>query len=360
MKFIGLVALARGPELSTGRVPTESEVFRRAIDTAVFFEELGFDGFGIGERHHPPFLATAPTVVLGYIAAVTSRIRLFTGVTLLSVLDPVRVAEDFATIDHLSGGRIELIIGKGAGPDQTELFGLTREQARDALTEKFRLLHRLWTERGVTWSGTLRPDLHDVTTLPRPLQSGPPHGRPRIWHGSSTSTESVDLAAEYGDPVMFSNASAPTEEYAWLAERYAKKWDEFGREPAARHTGAGTPALYTARTSQQALADYRPVYEARLRAQGGIPALPRFPTLEDFAERGPALVGSPAQIIDKVHRDAEHLGHTSLIFSTEPEGLAEARWRESHEIFASEVVPELRRSIPDPPWPSTPSTPATP
>ncbi|MCK9901941.1 LLM class flavin-dependent oxidoreductase [Frankia sp. Cpl3] len=347
MKFIGLSALAQLPDLATGRIPTETEVLRRAVDYAVFFEELGFDGFGIGERHHTPFLATAPTVVLSHIAALTSTIRLFTGVTLLSVLDPVRVAEDYATLDHLSGGRVELVIGKGAGPQQAELFGLTREQARDALNEKFRLLHRLWTERDVTWQGTFRPPLHGVTTLPRPLQD-----RPRIWHGSGTSTDSVDLAAEYGDPVMYSNASLPTAKYAWLADRYAEQWADRGRDPARRYAGAGTPAFYCARTSQQALADFRPVYEARLRTAIGIGASPDFPTLEDFVERSPALIGSPAQIIEKVHREVEHLGHRAQIFSVETEGLSDALRRESFEIFASDVAPELRRSIPDPPWPA--------
>ena len=110
----------------------------------MLFEELGFDGFGVGERHHTPFISTAPPVVLSHIAALTSKIRLFTGVTLLSVLDPVRVAEDYATLDHLSGGRLELIIGKGNGPEQAELFGITRDQQWDTITENYRLLRQLW------------------------------------------------------------------------------------------------------------------------------------------------------------------------------------------------------------------------
>ncbi|OHV20405.1 luciferase [Parafrankia soli] len=351
MKFIGLSALAHSPDLETGRLPSETEVVRRAVETAVLFEELGFDGFGFGERHHPPFLSTSPTVLLGHIAALTSRIRLFTGVTLLSVLDPVRVAEDYATIDHLSGGRVELIIGKGSGPKQAELFGLTRDQQRDALNEKFRLLHRLWTERDVSWRGTTRPPLDRVTTLPRPVPR-PGGARPRIWHGGGTSPDSVDLAAEFGDPVMFSNASAPTEKYTWLSDHYTQRWEAYGRDPAALYTGAGTTAYYSAPTSQQALADFRPIFEARLRAQSGIGMPPDFPTLEDFVERSSALIGSPAQVIEKVERDASLLGNSALIFSVEAEGLSHDQRRASFELFATDIAPTLRTSVPDPPWPA--------
>jgi alkanesulfonate monooxygenase SsuD/methylene tetrahydromethanopterin reductase-like flavin-dependent oxidoreductase (luciferase family) len=119
-KFIGSDLIAHGPDPVTGRLSSENERLREVVDNAVLYEELGFDGFSVGERHHHPFLSSSPPVVLSHLAARTSRIRLFTGVTLLSVLDPVRVAEDYATLDHLSDGRIELVIGKGNGPEQTE------------------------------------------------------------------------------------------------------------------------------------------------------------------------------------------------------------------------------------------------
>lgn len=347
MKFVGIAPIQQSADPLTGQVPGETELFRRVVATAVLFEELGFDGFAIGERHHVPFLATSPAVVLSHIAALTSRIRLFTGVALLSLHDPVRFAEEYATLDHLSGGRLEVIIGKGAGPQQAELFGLTPDRQREALQEKYRLLHRLWTERDVTWRGSVRPPLAYATTFPRPLQQPP-----RIWHGSATSLESVDLAAEYGDPLVFSNASSSTASYAWLIEHYRKRWAEFGRDPAALYTGAGTPAFYCARTSQQALADFRPIHDARRRLLQDLGRPPEFPTLEDFVERSPALIGSPQQIIEKVHAQHEILGHTLLCFSVEPDGLEPARQRESFELFQSDVAPELRRTIPDPPWPA--------
>src|SRR5580692_6520658 len=258
MKFIGLDLIANAPD-AAGRPGDPTTRLSEVVENAVLFEELGFDGFAVGERHHPPFLSSAPPVVLSHIAAVTSRIRLFTGVTLLSALDPVRVAEDYATLDHLSGGRIELVIGKGNGPEQTELFGVPREQAWVTLEENYRLLRRLWTQEKVSWDPPAdkptirRVPLAEVTTQPRPLQQPP-----RVWHGSATSEGSVELAAEFGDPVFSANVSNPVDRYAELVRHYRKQWADRGRKPEDAVVGAGTAGLYVARTSQEATETFRP------------------------------------------------------------------------------------------------------
>src|SRR6202034_2223137 len=153
MKFIGLDLIANGPD-ATGQPRDPTRRLSETVQNAVLFEEIGFDGFAVGERHHVPFLASAPPVVLSHIPAVTSRIRLFTGGTLLSVLAPVRVAEDYATLDHLSGGRFELIIGKGNGPEQAELFGIGRLEAWDTIASNYRLLRQIWSGEPVTWEPT--------------------------------------------------------------------------------------------------------------------------------------------------------------------------------------------------------------
>lgn len=132
-------------------MPTTTKPLHQVVDSVVLFEGLGIDGFGIGEHHPAPFLSSSPPVVLSQIAAVTSKTRLFIGVTLLSVLDPVRVAEDYGTVEHLSGGRLELIIGKGTGPEQTELFGVGRVEAWDTFRENYALLRQLRNDHKVTW-----------------------------------------------------------------------------------------------------------------------------------------------------------------------------------------------------------------
>lgn len=348
MKFLGISLIANVPDPITGRLLSTTERFREVVDDAVLFERLGFDGFGIGERHHTPFISTSPPVVLAHIAALTSEIRLFSAVTLLSILDPVRVAEDYATVDHLSNGRLEVIIGKGNGPEQAELFGLTREQQWETTNENYRLLRRLWTEESVTWSGPRRPPLEHAVTLPRPLQQPP-----RVWHGSATSQASVDLAAEFGDPLFSANVTNPVEPYAELVAHYRERFAHWGHDPADAYVGAGTAAYFSRPTSQEALDTYRPIFEGRLRLQASLGIEPVFRTLEDFVERSSALIGSPQQIVDKVHRYHEHLGHSVLHISSDAEGLTEAQRRDSLERFATEIAPVLRRDLPDPPWPAT-------
>jgi alkanesulfonate monooxygenase SsuD/methylene tetrahydromethanopterin reductase-like flavin-dependent oxidoreductase (luciferase family) len=351
MKFIGLTLINHTPNPITGVKTTVTERFDEVIDNAVLFEELGFDGFGVGERHHTPFISTAPPVVLSHIAALTSKIRLFTGVTLLSVLDPVRVAEDYATLDHLSGGRLELIIGKGNGPEQAELFGITRDQQWDTITENYRLLRRLWLEQKVTWSpsahGIRQVPLVDAAVWPRPLQQP----APRIWHGSATSKASVDLAAEHGDPVFSANVTNPVEPYAELIRHYRERWAHYGREPKDVVVGAGTAGHYTARTSQEAKAVYEPIFLAQRKffAQAGLE--PVFADYDDYVARSSALIGSPEQVLDKVHRYHEELGHTVLHVHSDHGGLTPAQHRDSLELFQAEVAPELRHTIADPPWP---------
>ena len=349
MRFIGLDLVANDGGDPTRRL---SEV----VENAVLFEELGFDGFAVGERHHVPFLSSSPPVVLSHIAAVTTRIRLFTGVTLLSVLDPVRVAEDYATLDHLSGGRVELIIGKGNGPEQAELFGIGRLDAWDTIAQNYRLLRQIWSGDKVTWKpaddvpSIRKTPLTDAEIAPQPL-----HRPIRVWHGSATSERSVELAVEFGDPVFSANGMNPVTRYAELVRHYRDRWAAAGRDPAGALVGAGHGQTYVTRDSQDAVAAYRPTFE-RFRAMvansGQLPGtFTVWESYEDFLERGSALVGSPEQVIDKVGRYHEEFGNTLISVGGHPAFLSQAEFRASLELFQAEVAPALRRSIPDPPWP---------
>lgn len=356
MKFIGLDLIADRAD-ETGHAAAPTERLSEVIDNAVLFEELGFDGFAVGERHHVPFLSSSPPVVLSHIAAVTSKIRLFTGVTLLSVLDPVRVAEDYATLDHLSGGRIELIIGKGNGPEQAELFGIGRLDAWDTIAENYRLLRQIWSREKVTWTPaenvpSIRTSpLSEAVISPRPVQP-----RIRIWHGSATTERSVELAAEHGDPVFSANGMNPVTRYAELVRHYRARWAAHGRDPKDALVGAGHGQTYVTRKSQDAREAYRPAFErfAALVANSG--QLPGTFTVwdgyDDFLARGSALVGSPEEVIDKVGRYHEAFGNTVISIGGHRGNLAPGEFTASLELFAAEVAPVLRRTIPDPPWPA--------
>jgi alkanesulfonate monooxygenase SsuD/methylene tetrahydromethanopterin reductase-like flavin-dependent oxidoreductase (luciferase family) len=344
MKFLLLTLITHHADPTTGEKKSPAERLREVIDAAVLAEELGYDGFAVGERHEDPFISSSPPVVLSNIAARTSRIGLFTAVTTLSLLDPVRAFEDYSTLDNLSEGRLELIIGKGNGAAQAELFHVTAEDQWDRNREGYELFRQLWESDEVTWNGRFRPELVKAKALPRPLQQ-----RIRIWHGSATSEESVDLAARFGDPIFSANVTYPIEPYAELVRHYRQRWEFYGHPPEDALVGAGSAGFHVAATSQQALVEYRLAFQTRLAFQRrvGLPVV--FESLEDFVDRSSALIGSPQQVIDKVGRYHEQFGHEVIHLSAEADGVTLEQKRRSLELFQSDVAPVLRDRIPSRP-----------
>ncbi len=348
VKFLASTLIDNSPDPITGEHKSATERLDEVVSTAVFAEQYGFDGYGVGERHAQRFLSSSPPVILAAIAQATSRIRLVTTVTVLSLLDPVRVAEDYATLDHLSHGRVDMIIGKGNDPDQNALFGYELEGQWERNREKYELLRRLLREEDVTWSGSLRPPLVDATTRPRPLQQPLP-----IWHGSASSRESTELAARWGDPLFSANGFHPLRKYADLVDHYRERWEAHGHDPADAVVGAGSGGLFVTRTSQEARRIYGPVYEKFLQSPGAQHNRTPFTDLEDVIRNGPALVGSVAEVRDKIGRYREALGHEVLSLSLEGGGLTPAQRRDSLDLFFGEIAPDLRRDYPARVWTDT-------
>ncbi|NNG39077.1 LLM class flavin-dependent oxidoreductase [Flexivirga sp. ID2601S] len=353
MKLLAITLVVHAPDPATGTLVPTRERFAQVVRSAELAESLGFDGFGVGERHERPFLSSSPTVLLSHLAALTRRIRLFTAVTTLSLLDPVRAYEDYATLDHLSDGRLELIIGKGNGTAQRDLFGVTPEDQWERNAESYEVFRALWRDQPVTAETRFRPPLRDAEVWPEPLQ------RPiRVWHGSATSRESVDLAARYGDPLFSANVTGPIEPYAALVDHYREQWGHYGHDPALLTVGAGSAGLSIAARSQDARAAFEPAFAAYLAMQANIGVEPVFPTLDDFVRRSSALIGSPEEVIDKVGRYQERLGHSVLHVAAEGQGVSEQTHRHSLELFAAQVAPALRR-LPGPPvWGGASADPA--
>ncbi|MER6902031.1 LLM class flavin-dependent oxidoreductase, partial [Amycolatopsis sp. NPDC000740] len=183
---------------------------------------------------------------------------------------------------------------------------------------------------------------------PRPLQQPI-----RIWHGSATSRESVELAAKHGDPLFSANVTNPIGPYAELIRHYRERWAFHGRDPVQAVVGAGTAGFHLASRSQDALEAYRPIFEARLALQRKLGQEVVFPTLEDFAERSSALIGSPAQVTEKVLRYHEQFGHGVTHLSADRDGRTPQEHRAALELFQAEVAPALRRAIAGPAWPSS-------
>ncbi|WP_406150466.1 LLM class flavin-dependent oxidoreductase [Streptomyces sp. NBC_01012] len=351
MKFSVLSLVGRAPHPLTGELPSAAERFHEVIETGVAAERLGFDAYAIGERHAGPFLSSSPGVVLGALAARTSTIRLLTGVTVVAILDPVRVAEEFATVGQIARGRLELVVGKGAEAGHFSLFGLDEERQWDLQKEKYELLRRLWTEEGVDWEGEFRPPLKNVTTVPRPYA-----GPPRVWHGSATSLNSPELAAKHGDPLFTANAIQPREAYARLIAHYRERFEAYGHDPAGARVAAGSGGLLIADTAQQAVARYKDLYEARV-AQSFKPHLEGragyntpFRTIEDAMADGPQLIGSPQQIIDKILGYHAVYRHDLQSVTVDGYGLPLGEQLETLQRFAEEIAPVIRREAPSTLW----------
>jgi alkanesulfonate monooxygenase SsuD/methylene tetrahydromethanopterin reductase-like flavin-dependent oxidoreductase (luciferase family) len=296
-----------------------------------------------------PFLSAGVTVVLGAIAAATSRVRLQTGVCVLSILDSLRVAEDYATIDQLSRGRVELVIGKGNELRQLPMFGVAPGEQWDQLAEKYELLRRLWREENVTWEGKFRGPLDSVTSLPRPFA-----GAPRVWHGSATTLTSAALAARWGDPLFSANAIQPRANYKVLIDHYRSEYARHGHDPRYAYVGAGSGFLFLADTTQEARERYGPVYEQVValfnRAGNHTPGNEMtFTDIDDAIKRGPVLVGSPQQIIDKIMYFREAFGHDLQSFSL-PTMIPHEQQMDMLSRLAAEVIPVVRKHAPTTLW----------
>jgi len=344
VKFLVSTLLNNNPDPFTGERLSARELFVDAIDTAVQVEQLGLDAFGVGERHAQDFVSSAPPVVLAAIAARTSRIRLMTTVTVLPLLDPVRAAEDYATVDQISGGRLELIIGKGNDPRQLEIFGIDERDQWQLNRDKYALLRRLLDETDVTADSSFRPPLAGVTTTPRPFQARVP-----VWHGSATSLDSTELAAQYGDPLFSANAFHEMEKYGRLIDHYRERFAAFGHDHAPV-VGAGSGPFFVARTSQEAIAKIRPYYDATMASFAFAHNQSTFTSLEDAIENGPVFVGSTQQVLDQIGRYHDRFGHDVFNISVHGLGLGRADRDFALEAFASDIAPELRRAYPTSVW----------
>ncbi|MGW2896885.1 LLM class flavin-dependent oxidoreductase [Streptomyces sp. NPDC001212] len=352
MRFQVLTIGGHAPHPLTGEQAAAADRLDEIVETGAVAEELGFDAYAVGERHAGPFLSSSPTVLLGALAARTSRIRLLTGVTVLAVLDPVRVAEDYATLHQLSRGRLELVIGKGAEAGHFGLFGLDEGLQWEYQAEKYELLRRLWREEKVTWQGRFRPPLTDTTTVPRPYGGRPP----RVWHGSATSLNSPELAARHGDPLFSANAIQPREAYARLIGHYRERFEAYGHDPRTAYVGAGSGGLFIADTTQQAVTRFKDYYEARVRQthkphlEGRPGYNTPFHTIEDAVADGPHLIGSPQQITDKILGFHAAYRHDLQSITVDTSGLSLPEQIDQLRRFAEEIAPVVRREAPTTLW----------
>nr|WP_202543814.1 LLM class flavin-dependent oxidoreductase [Streptomyces sp. SID8382] len=273
---------------TTGRTPSEHERIKAMVTIALKAEEVGLDVFATGEHHNPPFVPSSPTTLLGYVAARTERLILSTSTTLITTNDPVKIAEDFAMLQHLSGGRVDVMMGRGNTGPVYPWFGQDIRQGIPLAIENYALLHRLWREDVVDWAGKFRTPLQSFTSTPRPLDGVPPF----VWHGSIRSPEIAEQAAYYGDGFFANNIFWPKDHYQRLIDLYRRRYAHYGHgTPEQAIVGLGGQ-VFIRPNSQDAVREFRPYFD-------NAPVYGHGPSLEDFTRDTPLTVGSPQEVIEK-------------------------------------------------------------
>jgi len=323
------------PDPTNGRTPTEAERIKAMVTIALKAEEIGLDVFATGEHHNPPFVPSSPTTMLGYIAARTERLILSTATTLITTNDPVKIAEDYAMLQHLAGGRADLMMGRGNTGPVYPWFGQDIRNGIALAIENYHLLHRLWREDVVDWEGRFRTPLQSFTSTPRPLDGVPPF----VWHGSIRSSEIAEQAAYYGDGFFANNIFWPKEHFQRLIDLYRRRYEHYGHGSADQAiVGLGGQVFMRAR-SQDAVREFRPYFDVA-------PVYGHGPSLEEFTAETPLTVGSPQQVIDRYAAMREHFGdYQRQLFLVDHAGLPLKTVLEQMDILGEEVVPVLRNEM---------------
>jgi probable LLM family oxidoreductase len=348
-----------GPD---GKPLSAAQVIRNLVEEAVLADEVGVDAIGVGEHHRADFAVSAPDIVLAAIAARTERILLGSAVTVLSSDDPIRVFQRFSTIDAISNGRAEVILGRGSFIESFPLFGFDLNKYEELFNEKLDLFAAVLKEQPVTWQGALRPPLKDQSVYPKTES-----GRLTTWIGVGGTEQSAVRAAQYGMPMMLAIIGGSPARFAPYSQLYRERLEKFGKPP--QPIGAHSPG-HVAETDEQAMREARPHMEAMfndfmfmtpemlfppgyltpealsavMAAKLGMTGKGRS-TIEDLVAQRRILVGSPETVRAFLEQAYEEIrfGHLLplLHFGTLPADLTRA----NIELFAAEVMAPLRQRL---------------
>lgn len=323
------------PDPTTGRTPSDVERLRAILRIAQHADAAGLDVFAIGEHHNPPFVPSSPTTILGYLAARTERLILSTATTLITTNDPVKLAEDYAMLQVIADGRMDLMLGRGNAAPVYPWFGQDIREGVNLAIENYALLHRLWREDVVDWQGRFRTPLQGFTSTPRPLDGVPPF----VWHGSIRTPEIAEQAAYYGDGFFHNNIFWPIDHTARMVRYYRQRFEHYGHGRADQAIVGLGGQVFMAKRSQDAVKAFRPYFDKA-------PVYGHGPSLEEFSATTPLTVGSPQQVIDRYAGMIDHVGYYQRqLFLIDHAGLPLDTVLEQIDILAHEVVPVLRREV---------------
>jgi probable LLM family oxidoreductase len=316
-----------------------SERLRKLVEQIEYADQIGLDVFGVGEHHRREFLDSAPAVVLAAAAARTKHIRLTSAVTVLSAADPVRVFQEFATLDLLSQGRAEMVVGRGSSIEAFPLFGFRLEDYDSLFQEKLDLLLKIRDNEHVHWSGKYRPGLSGQGVYPRPLQNPFP-----IWIGVGGTPQSFIRAGLLGLPLMVAIIGGETHRFRPLIDLYREAGRKAGHSTDQLKVGVHSLG-YVAESTQKAVDDFFPGYAHTMTEIGrerGWPKMTRASFEAQRGSQGALLVGDPDEVVEKIIRHSKALGGISRItFMMNPASLPHSKLMRATELIGTRVAPAL-------------------
>ena len=315
---------------NAGLPVSPSERLRKLVEQIEYADQIGLDVFGVGEHHRREFLDSAPTVILAAAAARTKHIRLTSAVTVLSAADPVRVFQEFATLDLLSQGRAEMVVGRGSSIEAFPLFGFRLEDYDSLFAEKLDLLLKIRDNEHVHWSGKYRPRLSGQGVYPRPWQNPLP-----IWIGVGGTPESFVRAGSLGLPLMVAIIGGETHRFRPLIDLYREAGRQAGY--SADQLKVGVHSLgYVAESTQEAIDDFFPGYAHTMTEIGkerGWPKMTRASFDAQRGQQGALLLGNPDEVVEKIIRHSQSLGgHLQDHFYDEPRLITSCKTHASYQI----------------------------
>jgi probable LLM family oxidoreductase len=334
---LGLYTFADvGPEIGP------AQRLRNLLEEIELADQVGLDAFGVGEHHRPDYAVSAPAVVLAAAAELTKDIRLTSAVTVLSSDDPVRVLQEFATLDLLSGGRAEIMAGRGSFIESFPLFGYDLGDYDELFAEKLELLLELRESERITWSGKHRAPLEDAGVCPRPIQNPLP-----VWIAVGGTPQSVVRAAVLGLPLAIAIIGGQPERFVPLARLYREAASRAGHDAAQLPISINSHT-YVAEISQRAGDEYFPTYAAmmnRIGRERGWSVMKREQFEASRSMRGALLVGSPEEVAEKILFEHELFGHQRFLAQISVGTLPHDKVMRAIELFGTEVAPAVRKEL---------------
>jgi len=332
------------PNLETGRTVSPAERIRNLLEEIELADQVGLDVFGVGEHHRPDYVVSAPAVVLAAAAVRTKKIRLASAVTVLSSDDPVRVFQQFATLDLISNGRAEIIVGRGSFIESFPLFGFPLDQYDELFTERLDLLLEIRRAELVRWSGKHRASIDNLGVYPRPLQNPLP-----VWIGIGGTPQSAVRAGRLGLPMTIAIIGGMPERFNSFVEKYRMAGERAGHSPSTLVVGINSHA-YVAETSQAAADEFYGPYSSMMNKIGrerGWSAMARGDFEALRSPRGALAVGSPQQVVDKILYQHEIFKHQRFLGQISVGSMPHNQVLRAIELFGTKVAPAVRVATAD-------------